>query len=266
MINHGKRSVGGVMIDAVDYEEALAQILKASEEKRSHTVTALAVHGVMTGVMDEEHKYRLNHFGLVVPDGQPVRWALNLLHGAKLKDRVYGPELSLRTLAMAEREALPVYFYGSKPEVLTALHTQLRKRFPGLRIAGMEPSQFRLLNATECLEVAKRIRESGAMITFVGLGCPRQEVFAYEMAPLLPMPMLAVGAAFDFLAGTLAQAPPRLQALGLEWLFRLFKEPKRLWRRYLYLNPYYVSTIARQAIGLKYSHDGQKPMHVQRYG
>jgi N-acetylglucosaminyldiphosphoundecaprenol N-acetyl-beta-D-mannosaminyltransferase len=266
MINGGKHSVAGVMIDAVDYEEALCRIHTASEERRPYAVTALAVHGVMTGVMNEQQKYRLNHFGLVVPDGQPVRWALNLLHGMRLNDRVYGPELSLRTIAMAEREAMPVYFYGSTQAVLDALRLRLLERFPDLLIAGMEPSQFRHLDASECAELAKRIVLSGAMITFVGLGCPRQEIFAYEMAPLLTMPLLAVGAAFDFLAGTLSQAPPTLQRFGLEWAYRLSREPRRLWRRYLYLNPYYLWMIGGQMLGLNYSRDGKKPMQLERYG
>lgn len=266
MINRGKRSVAGVMVDAVDYEEALHCILAASEAREPYSVTALAVHGVMTGVMSEQQKYRLNHFGLVVPDGQPVRWALNLVHGLHLRDRVYGPELSLRTLAMAEQEALPVYFYGSTEAVLESLKEKLAIRFPGLRIAGMEASRFRHLDARECTELAERITASGAMLTFVGLGCPRQEIFAFEMAPLLNMPLLAVGAAFDFIAGTLAQAPPTLQRFGLEWLYRLSKEPRRLWRRYLYLNPYYVWMIAGQVLGLKYSREGKKPMQLERYG
>ncbi len=266
MINRGKRNVAGVMIDAVDYEEAVSQILLASEERRSFTVTALAVHGVMTAVMDEQQKYRLNHFNLALPDGQPVRWALNLLHQVGLSQRVYGPELTLRTIAMAEREALPVYFYGSSQAVLSSLRTQLKEKFPGLRVAGMEPSRFRKLEPEECSALAQRICETGAMITFVGLGCPRQEVFAFEMASLLPMPLLAVGAAFDFLAGTLPQAPAALQGMGLEWLYRLFREPKRLWRRYLYLNPYYLYVIAGQALGLHYSRDGRAPVRMERYG
>ncbi len=108
MIDLGKCSVGGVMIDAVDYEAAVEQVYEASSTRRANTVTALAVHGVMTGVMDEEHKYRLNHFDLVVPDGQPVRWALNLLYGTRLKDRMYGQEVSLRMLASVQPAALPV--------------------------------------------------------------------------------------------------------------------------------------------------------------
>lgn len=266
MINRGKRSVAGVMVDAVDYEEAVASILSAAEDRRPFAVTALAVHGVMTGVMNEQQKYRLNNFGLVVPDGQPVRWALNLVHGLHLRDRVYGPELSLRTIAMAEREALPVYFYGSTAAVLESLRSKLAVRFPGLRIVGMEASRFRQLNARECAELADRITDSGAMLAFVGLGCPRQEVFAFEMAPLVSIPLLAVGAAFDFLAGTLAQAPPVLQRFGLEWAYRLSREPRRLWRRYLYLNPYYMWMIAGQVMGLNYPRDGKKPLRLERYG
>ena len=266
MINLGKRSVAGVMIDMVDYDEAVSQVVEASEERRSLTVTALAVHGVMTAATDEHHKYRLNHFDLVVPDGQPVRWALNLLYRANLRSRVYGPELSLRVLATAEEMGLPVYFYGSTEPVLRSLQAKLSQRFPKLIVAGMQPSRFRPLEAAECSELAETIAASGARITFVGVGCPRQEIFTYEMAPQLPMPMLAVGAAFDFLAGTLPQAPEVLQRFGLEWAYRLTREPKRLWRRYLYLNPYYIYKIAGQVLGLQYSRDGKKPMQLHRFG
>src|ERR1700683_4087762 len=113
MIDKGKKSVLGIMVDAVDYETAVSRIHDAATKRQPFAVSALAVHGVMTGVQNPEHKFRLNRFGLVVPDGQPVRWALNLLHGTGLQSRVYGPELTLRVLEMAEANGLGVYFYGS---------------------------------------------------------------------------------------------------------------------------------------------------------
>jgi exopolysaccharide biosynthesis WecB/TagA/CpsF family protein len=266
MIDRGKKSVLGVMVDAVDYDAAVDRIRSAARERRPYAVSALAVHGVMTGAQSPQHKFRLNAFDLVVPDGQPVRWALNLLHGAELKNRVYGPELTLRVLAMAAENGLSVYFYGTTPAVLDALLASLRQRYPALIVAGAEPSKFRTLTQAERIAVASRIVASGASITMVGLGCPRQEVFAYEMRDLLSMPLLAVGAAFAFIAGELPQAPPAMQRLGLEWLFRLKEEPMRLWRRYVLLNPYYLFLLAGQWIGLRYSSAGTKPSVEVLYG
>jgi exopolysaccharide biosynthesis WecB/TagA/CpsF family protein len=191
MIDYGKKSVLGIMVDAVDYDAALTRIFRAARERRPYAVSALAVHGVMTGVESEEHKYRLNSFDLIVPDGQPVRWALNLIHKSALENRVYGPDLTLRTLARAEAEGFAVYFYGTTPEILAGLLRSVKERFPKLVVAGAEPSKFRTLNGDERHELARRITASGAAITMVGLGCPRQEVFAYEMRPLLSMPVLA---------------------------------------------------------------------------
>jgi exopolysaccharide biosynthesis WecB/TagA/CpsF family protein len=256
----GKKNVIGILIDAVDYEASVEFILLAAHERRPAAVSALAVHGVMTGVLDSSQKFRLNHFDLLVPDGQPVRWVLNWLHRAKLDDRVYGPNLTLKVCERAASEGVPIYLYGSTLEVLAALRKSLEERFPAIQIAGDEPSKFRRLTTEEKAEIAERIVSSGAEITLVGLGCPRQEAFAYEFREALSMPVLAVGAAFPFIAGRLAQAPGWMQDRGLEWLFRLCAEPKRLWRRYLYLNPAYLFLVALQATRLsRFATDGTPP-------
>lgn len=262
-----KRNVVGILIDAVDYSFALDVIFAAAHEQRATSVSALAVHGLMTGVLDPEQKFRLNHFDLLVPDGQPLRWVLNIFHRAGLSDRVYGPNLTLKTCARAAAEGLPVYFYGSTPEILSALHASLNRIFPGLIIAGLEASKFRCLTSDEKIKVAERIKSSGARIVFVGLGCPRQEAFAYEFRELLSMPVLAVGAAFPFLAGQLPQAPLWMQGAGLEWLFRLSAEPARLWRRYLFLNPAYLFLVTLQILKVRrFSTNGKLPTRDLLYG
>jgi UDP-N-acetyl-D-mannosaminuronic acid transferase (WecB/TagA/CpsF family) len=167
MLNKGKRNIVGVLIDAVDYEAAADFILRAAREKRPATVSAVAVHGLMTGVLDREQKFRLNHFDLLVPDGQPVRWAINGLHRAGLHDRVYGPNLTLKLCALATTEGLPVYFYGSTPDVLCSLRKSLEKRFPGILIAGMESSKFRRLVPEEKPRIAAEIRDSRTSIVFL---------------------------------------------------------------------------------------------------
>lgn len=259
MIDHGKFPVLGVRVNAVDYDAAVQRIVASARQRTPLSVTALAVHGVMEGSFDAAMRTRMNALDLVCPDGQPVRWALRLLHGVALPDRVYGPTLTLRTCAAAAERQLPIFLYGSRPEVLAALQASLQQRFPALRIAGALPSLFRRAEPAEREERLQRIRDSGARITFVGLGCPRQEVWAYENTGALSMPVLAVGAAFDFHAGTLAQAPSTLQNYGLEWLFRLVKEPKRLWKRYLLLNPKYVYYLLRQKLGARDFTAAEKP-------
>jgi N-acetylglucosaminyldiphosphoundecaprenol N-acetyl-beta-D-mannosaminyltransferase len=263
VIDVGKRNVLGVEISAIDYDAAVARITAAAEKRERLTVSALAVHGVMTGVLDPAQQFRLNHLDLAVPDGQPVRWALGLLHGVRLPDRVYGPTLTQKVCEAAAARGLSMFFYGSQPGVLDQLVQKLQTRVPGLHVAGSEPSRFRRLSDHEQIELAERIRSSGASIVFVGLGCPRQEVWIYEMGHLLSLPLIAVGAAFDFHAGVLPQAPAMLQRLGLEWLFRLCCEPRRLWRRYLTLNPRYTRLVIMQALGLRTFHVVSEPQPPQ---
>jgi len=249
-VGEGKRSVLGVLVDVTDYRDATDRIMQAARERRGFAATALAVHGVMTGVEDRAHNARLNSFDLVTPDGQPVRWALNLVHHAGLADRVYGPTLTLKVVERAAAEGLPIYLYGSTEPTLERLVPALERMFPGLKIAGVEASKFRASKAGEPIEIAERIKASGARIALVGLGCPRQEVFTYAMRPLLDMPLLAVGAAFDYHAGLLKNPPAWMQKYALEWLWRLGLEPKRLWRRYVLLNPAYLTRLAAQKSGL----------------
>ena len=246
MIDLGKRNILGVRVDAIDYEGAVERIAAAAREGRPLGVSALAVHGVMTGVLDRTHRHRLNGLELVCPDGQPVRWALNRLHGAGLTDRVYGPNLTLKTCERAAADGLPVFLFGATPEILAAFEANLCAKYPALQIAGRRASEFRTLSPEERDALVTEIKASGARVTLVGIGCPRQEVWAYEMKDALSMPVLAVGAAFAFHAGLLDQAPRWMQDRGLEWLYRLGKEPTRLWRRYLYLNPLYASLAAAQ--------------------
>lgn len=260
MLSLGKKNILGILIDAVDYEAAVSFVFERVRQSRGAMISALAVHGVMTGVLDPEHKFRLNGFDLLVPDGQPVRWVMNWLYGTAIVDRVYGPELMRKTCERAADEGVSIYLYGSTRPVVIALAESLTRMFPGINIVGSEPSAFRKLNSNEQAALRRRIQSSGASIVFVGLGCPRQEIFAYEFRDDLSVPVLAVGAAFPLLAGMLPQAPPWMQRFGLEWLFRLLVEPRRLWRRYLLLNPAYLVLVALQRYGLVYfSPQGRPP-------
>jgi exopolysaccharide biosynthesis WecB/TagA/CpsF family protein len=250
MIDQGKRNVLGIMVDAIDYEAATEKVVSAARTRRPLALTALAVHGVMTGVQDRAHGARLNGFDVVTPDGQPVRWALNLLHRAGLTDRVYGPSLTMRVLERCADEGLPVYLYGSTDDTLARLAHALTSTLPALKIAGTEASKFRAARPGEDAEIAGRIHASGARVVLVGLGCPRQEVFAFAMRAQLDIPLMAVGAAFDYHAGQLRKPPAWMQRSALEWLWRLGLEPRRLWRRYLILNPAYLGRLSAQKLGI----------------
>lgn len=257
-----KHDVLGVLVDAVTYDEVSDRIIDAARRAQGLSVSATAVHGVMEGVHDAEHAARLNAFDILTPDGQPVRWALNWLHNVKLRERVYGPELMLRVCARAALEAFPVYLYGSTKDVLVPLKRNLEARFPGLKVAGSSTSRFGEIGPDAQAEIASQIRSSGARIVFVGLGCPRQEVFTWGMRDQVSLPLVAVGAAFDFHAGLATEAPAWMQRRGLQWLHRLAKNPRRLWRRYLLLNPEYLWRILRQRTGGKRpSIPGSTPNH-----
>lgn len=250
MSGMNRRNLLGVEVCATDYAGACAAIRAAAIERRPFAVSALAVHGVMTGVLDPAHRRRLNALDMVVPDGQPVRWGLNALYGEGLTDRVCGPKLMLDVCAMAERDGLSIGFYGNKEAVLTELQRRLRETYPALRIAASFPSRFCRVQPEEQAELARMIAASGTDILFVGLGCPRQEVWAFENRDRLNMPILAVGAALDFHAGRVAIAPVWMQQRGFEWIYRLWQEPNRLWRRYLLLNPLYLTLLAAQKLRL----------------
>lgn len=261
-----KRSVLGVNVDAVTPAQARQIVLAAARERQPLSVSALAVHGVMTGVQDEEHRARLNALDLVVPDGQPVRWGLNLLHSTGLRERVYGPKLMIDLVDQAARDGLPVYLYGSTQETLDALRTNLLERYPQLTIAGMRPSRFRSMSSEEQRELQRAIADSGAQLVFVGLGCPRQEIFVYENTRAIGLPLLAVGAAFDYHAGLLTEPPAWVQRWGLQWLVRLAQNPRRLWRRYVLLNPAYLARLAAQKIGIWTPRPADASPHETRVG
>ncbi|MBV9659298.1 MAG: WecB/TagA/CpsF family glycosyltransferase [Verrucomicrobia bacterium] len=268
MIDEGKKNVLGLLVNAIDYDAATESILAAACVQRPFIASALAVHGVMCGFDDLVHKFRLNHFNLVTPDGQPVRWAMWVTGQANLPDRVYGPFLTLRVCERAAAEGLSIFLFGASEPTLTKLVTALRERFPTLKIAGQRPSRFRQITEAERDDDVQCICASGANLVMVGLGCPRQEVWAYEMRERLGRPILAVGAAFDFLGGTQAMAPAWMQRAGLEWLFRLIHEPARLWRRYLILNPRFCFALLRQCLrfGRFDPKDCREPAEELRFG
>jgi N-acetylglucosaminyldiphosphoundecaprenol N-acetyl-beta-D-mannosaminyltransferase len=210
-------------------------------------VCVAAVHTVMACAEDPELRAAVLGATFTVPDGQPLVWALNAL-GHPLEDRVYGPELMDRACARAARSGLRFYLYGGRNHgALAELARRLRLRHPGLKIVGGQCPPFRALTDAEEQAVADDINRSRADVVWVGIGVPKQEKWMARMRDRLDSPVLVgVGAAFDFHAGLVPQAPDALQRLGLEWAFRLVQEPRRLWRRYLRYNPRFVTGFVRQ--------------------
>lgn len=229
------------------YEEVLDWMEQTVAAGSRASLTAAAVNLVMSAADDEQVRDAVLRITLAVPDGQPLVWALRSLGHAEAT-RVYGPDLMAKHCERAAASHTPIYLYGGRDEErLALLCKRLEQRFPGLRIAGSFAPPFRPLTATERDQVIEDIDGSGAAVVWVGTGQPKQELWIAEMRPLLDAPLLVgVGAAFDFHAGLLAQAPSWMQHAGLEWLFRLSREPKRLWRRYASQNPRFIAAFARQ--------------------
>jgi N-acetylglucosaminyldiphosphoundecaprenol N-acetyl-beta-D-mannosaminyltransferase len=236
-----------VPLALTDYERTLDWMDATIAASGRAYVCVAAVHTVMLCAEDRAFAAAVRDAALVVPDGQPLVWALRAL-GHGLTDRVYGPELMDRACARAARTGTRIFLYGGRDDgALSTLADRLRERHPGLTVAGAHAPPFRPLSAAEEQAVADEINASGADVVWVGIGVPKQERWMAAMRGRLDAPVLVgVGAAFDFHAGLVAQAPARMQALGLEWAFRLSREPRRLWRRYLRYNPRFVAAFARQ--------------------
>jgi N-acetylglucosaminyldiphosphoundecaprenol N-acetyl-beta-D-mannosaminyltransferase len=239
--------VVGVPLSVIDYEHTLRWVDAMVAARQRGYVCVCNVHTVMASREDPELRAALMSSSLNVPDGQPLVWAMNAL-GQSLRDRVYGPELMARACARAATTGQRFYLYGGRDlDALVQLGLSLRRRFPGLNIVGTYAAPFRPLTVPERTAVAEDINDSEADVVWVGIGVPKQEKWMAALRPYLEAPVLVgVGAAFDFLAGLVPQAPPWLQRAGLEWSFRLAQEPRRLWRRYLRYNPRFVAAFARQ--------------------
>jgi N-acetylglucosaminyldiphosphoundecaprenol N-acetyl-beta-D-mannosaminyltransferase len=234
----------GVSVSAVDMAQAVDTIDAWVHARTPHYVCVTGVHGVMESRRDESLQRIHNRAGLVVPDGMPLVWLAHL-DGRSHVRRVYGPDLMLACCARSVATGVRHFFYGGAPGIADRLATRLSHRFPGLAVAGTYTPSFRPLAPEEDQAVVASIDRSDADIVWVGLGTPKQERWMADHVARLRAPVLiGVGAAFDFHAGTKRQAPAWMQRNGLEWLFRLLTEPRRLWRRYLTNNPAFVWHIA----------------------
>jgi N-acetylglucosaminyldiphosphoundecaprenol N-acetyl-beta-D-mannosaminyltransferase len=242
----GKQFVVGVGISKTSYAEVVEKCRQWAEQRAlngsspSHYVCVTSVHGIMLARDDASFSQILNSADIATPDGMPVVWALRSF-GVRDQQRVYGPTLMLELCRSAAEHGHRIYLYGGQPEVLPLLEARLCREFPGLQMSGRHSPPFRPLSVEEDRQIQEAIRSSGAALIFVGLSTPKQERWMFEHRQAFPgATMVGVGAAFDFHAGRIPQAPGWMQRLGLEWLFRLATEPVRLWRRYLLITPRFL--------------------------
>jgi N-acetylglucosaminyldiphosphoundecaprenol N-acetyl-beta-D-mannosaminyltransferase len=235
----------GVGISAVNMTMALDEISRWIEIREQHYVCVTGVHGVMESQRDPELLAIHNASGLTTPDGMPMVWAGHRA-GADWMSRVYGPDLMLSVLERAAERGWSSFLYGGKEGVPELLAARLAEQIPALKIAGSFSPPFRSLTPEEDDEIVARINASGADLVWVGLSTPKQERWmAAHLGRVKAPAMLGVGAAFDFHAGLVPQAPPWMQERSLEWFYRLTKEPRRLWKRYLRNNPAFLARVFR---------------------
>lgn len=243
------RSILGVHVTAGSYDETIGKSLAWGKNRQSRALVFANVHVIMEAFDDAAFRDRLNMADMVNPDGVPLVWMLRAL-GERTAQRVYGPDATVALLSAAEKAGLSVGFYGGTPKVLDTLTRVIGARHPRLKIAYVESPPFRPLTQEEDEAVVERIDSSGVQLLFVGLGCPKQEIWVTDHVGKVNAVMLAVGAAFDFIAGTKPQAPQWMMRNGLEWLFRFATEPRRLAGRYLKHNPRFIGLVLLQLLGM----------------
>lgn len=237
-------------IDALSWDEAIGQITEWGAAHESRYVCICNVHSVVTTTRDVEFKIAVNNADLATPDGAPIAWVLRRL-GHSDQERINGPDLMMKYLAEAERLDQSVFFYGSTDITLEKLRAALARQFPFLRVAGMHSPPFRPLSREEDEAIVNMINDSGANVVFVGLGCPKQEKWMFDHRGRVHAVMIGVGAAFDYHSGVVRRAPLWWQHNGLEWLYRLGSEPRRLFLRYLVTNTLFAVGLVRQFVAAK---------------
>jgi N-acetylglucosaminyldiphosphoundecaprenol N-acetyl-beta-D-mannosaminyltransferase len=245
-----QRKLLGTRVDWTSYPDAVRRVIGWARAGESRYVCCASVNNVMEAFDSAGFRGIMNEADLVTPDGMPLVWGLRLL-GARRSTRVYGPDLTLKVLDAAARNDLAVGFYGATADTLHRLTTNMQHRWPSLRVAYSYSPPFRPLTGDEDSQVTSEINVSGARILLVGLSTPKQERWMAAHRGRVRAVMLGVGAAFDFLAGVKPQAPRWMQRAGLEWLFRLLAEPRRLGPRYLRHNPRFVTLFTIQLLGMR---------------
>jgi N-acetylglucosaminyldiphosphoundecaprenol N-acetyl-beta-D-mannosaminyltransferase len=244
-MSNDSAEIFGTSITALSWEQAETSIMQWTQEPKSRVVCACNVHSVISANADPELKLALSTADMRTPDGAPLAWLMRKI-GWPDQQRINGPDLMWKLLSEANRLQVPAFLLGSTESTLNQLEKKLLIAFPSLPLVGLLSPPFRPMTIKEDDELIALISASGARLLFVGLGCPKQEKWMATHRQRLPMVMVGVGAAFDYHAGTLARAPTRWQRAGLEWLYRLAMEPKRLGRRYLVTNTLFLLALPGQ--------------------
>jgi N-acetylglucosaminyldiphosphoundecaprenol N-acetyl-beta-D-mannosaminyltransferase len=237
-------------IDVLSWDDAIGRIMRWGAARESRYVCICNVHSVVTTTQDIEFKLAVNNADMATPDGAPIAWVLRR-RGHAAQERINGPDLMWRYLKEAESAGQTVFFYGSTDDTLARLRTVLKQQFPQLRIGGAYSPPFRSLTREEDDAVVHMINDSGANVVFVGLGCPKQEKWMAEHRGRIRAVMVGVGAAFDYHSGVVKRAPLWWQQNGLEWLYRLGSEPRRLFKRYAVTNTLFIVGLVRQFVTSK---------------
>ena len=244
------RNILGMRVDATSHEDAPQRVVQWAREERSAYVCVASVHMVMEAFDSVPFRRVVNGADLVTPDGRPLVWALKAL-GVKRASQVRGTDLTTHIIEQATREQIPIGLYGGTPELLEKFVRVLKARYPEIQVVCQIAPPFRPLTPEEDEAVIQEIDRSGARILFVGIGCPKQENWMAAHKKHVPAVMIGVGAAFDFHTGRVRQAPSWMQTAGLEWVFRLMMDPKRLWKRYAKHNPRFIGLFLLQLLGLR---------------
>jgi N-acetylglucosaminyldiphosphoundecaprenol N-acetyl-beta-D-mannosaminyltransferase len=239
----------GMRVDATSYEDASRRVIEWAHEKRSAYVCSTTVHSVMGAFDSATFRQIVNSADLVTPDGRPLVWALKAL-GVRGASQVRAMDLTTYLLERAAQENIPIGLYGGTPELLEEFTRVIKARFPRLQVACQIAPPFRPLTPEEDEVITKDIVASGARILFVGIGNPKQEKWMAAHKGRISAVMLGVGVTFDFYTGRVRQAPRWMQVVGLEWMFRLMMNPRRLWKRYARHNPRFVVLFLLQLLGL----------------
>lgn len=246
-LERNRGDVIGAPIDVLTWDQTVDRISMWSRSHDSRVVCICNAHSVVTARQDRDFAKIVREADMATPDGAPVAWLLRR-QGARGQERINGPDLMLKYCAHAASTGESIYLYGGSPSTLDALVRNLLRLFPSLRIAGSCSPPFRPLTRAEDASIVDAINRSGAGVVWVGLGCPKQEMWMDAHRGHIHAVMIGVGAAFDYHAGTVARAPLWMQRAGLEWLHRLASEPRRLWRRYLLTNTQFIWHAARQIL------------------
>ncbi|MFA5770298.1 MAG: WecB/TagA/CpsF family glycosyltransferase [Patescibacteria group bacterium] len=250
-MNLKNKRILGINISFYQYQEAIKKIINTSLNNTDLRVSPIASHSIIEAQNNSKLKDILNNFDLVLPDGQSLVWAANFLYENAKRERIYGPDLLLRLCERCEKEKIRVILYGNHTGLVSH---KIRKKYPKLNTVALPDLKYKKINNTDVKYLLSALNKYKKSIAFIGIGSPAQHILLAELKQI-KMPIVAVGAAFNFIAGVQKQAPVWMQKYGFEWLFRLINEPQRLWKRYLIYAPRFVILVIFQKINFLFNND-----------